>query len=63
MSNPFIMALRTNPAQFLGEMETLELRAVCEACVEELEARAKRGDSAAPGVLQALYRAIANVEI
>ena len=63
MSNPFIMALKTNPDQFLGELDTLELRAVVEACIETVEKRAKAGDSAAPGALQAMYRVIANVEI
>lgn len=57
------MAIRTNPGQFLGELETSELKAVAEACVAELEARAKRADSAAPSALQALYRAVANIEI
>jgi len=63
MSNPFIMAIRNNPDQFLGEMESSELRAITEACVAQLEKRAKAGDNTAPGALQALYRAIANVEI
>lgn len=63
MSNPFILAIKSNPGQFLGELETKELRAVAEACVEELVGRAKRGDGAAPGSLQALYRAVANIEI
>ena len=63
MSNPFIMAIRTNPGQFLGELESAELKAICEGCVTELEKRAKAGDSIAPGALQALYRALANIEI
>ncbi|MBO6519010.1 MAG: hypothetical protein JJ900_13325 [Rhodospirillales bacterium] len=63
MNNPFIMAIRQNPQQFLGELETSEIKAVTEACVAQLEARAKAGDGAAPGALQALYRALANVEI
>jgi len=63
MSNPFIMAIRTNPDQFLGELECAELRAITEACVAQLEKRAKAGDSTAPGALQALYRAISNIEI
>ena len=63
MSNPFIMALKTNPDQFLGELETQEIRAVVEACVETVEKRAKSGDRTAPSALQAMYRAIANVEI
>jgi len=63
MSNPFIMAIRQNPDQFLGELETSELKAITEACVAQMEKRAKAGDGAAPGALQALYRALANVEI
>lgn len=63
MSNPFIMAIRNNPDQFLGEMESSEIRAITEACVEQLVKRAKAGDNTAPGALQAMYRAIANVEI
>ena len=63
MSNPFILALRNNPQQFMNELQTDELRAIVEASVEQLVARAKAGDSSAPGALQALYRAIANVEI
>jgi hypothetical protein len=63
MSNPFIMAIRQNPDQFLGELETSELKAITEACVQQMEKRAKAGDGAAPGALQALYRALANVEI
>lgn len=63
MSNPFILAIRTNPDQFLGELETPELRAIAEACVAQLETRAKAGDGSAPGALQALYRAVANIEI
>ncbi|MEX0693829.1 MAG: hypothetical protein WD075_05230 [Rhodospirillales bacterium] len=63
MSNPFIMAIRTNPGQFFGELESAELRAISEACVAELEKRAKAGDRTAPGALQALYRAVANIEI
>lgn len=63
MSNPFIVAMKTNPQQFLGELDTLELRTVAEACVTQLEKRAQSGDGAAPGALQALYRAVANIEI
>ena len=44
-------------------LETGEIKAITEACVAQLEARAKAGDGAAPGALQALYRALANVEI
>lgn len=63
MSNPFIVAIRTNPGQFLAELETSELKAVAESCVSTLEARAKKGDRSAPAALQALYRAVANIEI
>jgi hypothetical protein len=63
MSNPFILAMRNNPDQFLGELEVSELRVIAEACVEQLEKKAKMGDSAAPGALQAMYRAVANIEI
>lgn len=63
MSNPFIIALRQNPEQFLGELDIQELKSVCEGCVEVLVERAKAGDPGAPGALQALYRAVANVEI
>ncbi len=63
MSNPFIMAIRSNPEQFLAELDCAELRAVSEACVAQLEKRAKAGDRQAPGALQALYRAVANIEI
>ncbi len=63
MSNPFILAIRSNPGQFLKELETAELRAVAEACVDQLAARAKAGDRTAPNALQALYRAVANIEI
>ena len=62
MSNPFILAIRKNPDQFLGEMESSELRAITEACVEQLVKRAKSGDSTAPSALQAMYRSIANVQ-
>lgn len=63
MSNPFVLAIRTNPQQFLGELETHEIKAVVEACAGVLEARAKAGDRHAPSALQALYRQLANVEI
>ena len=63
MNNPFVMAIRSNPQQFLGELDTQEIRAVVEACAGVLEARAKAGDRHAPGALQALYRQLANVEI
>ncbi|MDA0998688.1 MAG: hypothetical protein O2944_10835 [Proteobacteria bacterium] len=63
MSNPFVLAMRNNPGQFLTELETAELRAIAEACVGQLAARAKTGDKSAPNALQALYRAVANIEI
>lgn len=63
MTNPFIIAMRANPSQFLNELDVAELRSVAEGCVEVLVERAKEGESSAPGALQALYRAVANVEI
>ena len=63
MSNPFIVAIKTDPAKFLSELDTSELKAVAEGCVEVLEARAKKGESDAPPSLQSLYRSVANVEI
>ena len=63
MSNPFIIAMQADPAKFLSELDTVELKAVAEGCVSVLEARAKKGDQDAPPVLQALYRAVANIEI
>lgn len=63
MTNPFIIAMRDNPDRFLNELDIAELRTVAEGCVAVLVRRAKAGDSKAPGALQALYRAIANVEI
>ena len=63
MNNPFVMAIRTNPGQFLGELETTELKAVAEGCVAQLEANAKQGDSTARHVLQTLYRQLGEVEI
>ena len=63
MSNPFIIAMQTDPEKFFSELDTSELRAVCEGCIQVLEDRAKKGDQDAAPVLQALYRAIANIEI
>ncbi|NQV46581.1 MAG: hypothetical protein HQ504_02245 [Rhodospirillaceae bacterium] len=63
MSNPFILAIKTDPGQFLGELDTSELKAVVEGCVEVLEKRAKKGESEAPAALQSLYRSVANIEI
>jgi hypothetical protein len=63
MTNPFIIAMQTDPAKFLSDLDTTELRAVAEGCVSVLEGRAKQGDKQAAPVLQALYRAVANIEI
>ena len=63
MSNPFLLALKTNPDQFLAELETAELKALVEACVDRLAANAERGDGAAAPALQSLYRILANIEI
>ena len=63
MTNPFILAIRADAKKFLGDLEVTELRAVAEGCVDVLEARAKAGETAAPGVLQALYRKLANVKV
>jgi len=63
MTNPFIIAMQADPAKFLSQLDTLELKAVAEGCVSVLEARAKEGDRQAPPVLQALYRAVSNIEI
>lgn len=63
MSNPLIVALRTNPSQFLSELRDDELGALAEACVAMLAKRAKQGDRQAPSVLQSLYRTVAYVEI
>ncbi len=63
MSNPFIIAIKTDPQKFLAELDTGELTAVVEGCVKVLEGRAREGDSAAAPALQSLYRAVANIEI
>jgi len=63
MNSPFIMAIKTNPDQFLAELDTPELKAMMEASVKVLEARAKTGDSKAGPALQALYRALGDVEV
>ena len=63
MSNPFIIAIKTDPAKFLADLDTSELSAVAEGCVGVLEKRAKQGDREAAPALQVLYRAVANIEI
>ena len=63
MTNPFIIAMKADPAKFLSDLDTSELRAVAEGCVSVLEQRAKKGDKEAAPVLQVLYRAVANIEI
>jgi hypothetical protein len=63
MSNPFIIAMQTDPAKFLSDLDTTELRAVAEGCVNVLEKRARQGDRESAPALQALYRAVANIEI
>ncbi len=63
MTNPFILALKSNSDQFLSELSTQELGALAEACVAKLEKNAKMGDKDAPSLLQSLYRTVANVEI
>ena len=63
MNNPFVIAIKTDPAKFLAELDTAELKAVVEGCVKVLEGRANDGDPAAAPALQSLYRAVANIEI
>lgn len=63
MSNPFIIAMRTNPRQFLAGLEADELQAICEGCVDYLAERAQQGDRKAAPAIQALYRQIAEIEI
>jgi len=63
MTNPFVIAIKTDPAKFLSALDTPELKAVTEGCVKVLETRARDGDGAAAPALQSLYRAIANIEI
>ncbi len=63
MTNPFIIAIQTDPAKFMSDLDTSELSAVAEGCISVLEVRARQGDKEAAPVLQALYRAIANIEI
>ena len=63
MTNPFIIAIRQDPERFLSALDTDELKEVAEGCIMMLEAKAKAGDARAPAKLQALYRAVANIEI
>lgn len=63
MNNPFIIAIKADPEKFLSALDTAELKAVAESCVRVLEGRARDGDAATAPALQALYRAIANIEI
>ncbi|MEX2642289.1 MAG: hypothetical protein WD270_02465 [Acetobacterales bacterium] len=63
MSNPFVIAMRSNPAQFLSGLETAEVRAVCEGCIALLAERARSGDRTAAPAIQALYRSVAEIEI
>ena len=55
--------MRTDPQKFLSDLDSSELQVVAEGCVAVLEGRAKQGDNEAAPVLQALYRAVANIEI
>ena len=63
MTSPFIMAIKTNPDQFLAELETPELLALFEASVKILEIRAKTGDAKAGPALHSLYRALGEIEV
>ena len=63
MNNPFIIAMRANPRQFLTGLESDELQAICEGCVDYLAKRAEEGDRKAAPAIQALYRQIAEIEI
>lgn len=63
MNNPFLIAMRTNPRQFLDGLDSDELRAICEGCVDYLAERAQQGDRQAAPAIQALYRQIAEIEI
>ncbi|OFX12894.1 MAG: hypothetical protein A2516_05985 [Alphaproteobacteria bacterium RIFOXYD12_FULL_60_8] len=63
MNNPFLMALKANPAQFLNGLQTRELEAIAQGCVARLETNAKKGDRDATLALQAIYRVIGAVEI
>lgn len=63
MNNPFVIAMRNNPKQFLAALESAELCAVCEGCVSLLAERAGQGDRSAAPAIQALYRTIAEIEI
>jgi hypothetical protein len=61
--NPFLVALKTNPAQFLAGLDTAELQALSEGCVVQMIMKAKRGDRKAMLALQSVYRIIGEVEI
>lgn len=63
MNNPFLMALKANPEQFLANMQTKELETLAQSCVAKLEKNAKAGDWDASLALQAIYRVIGEVEI
>ena len=63
MTNPFVLAIRRDPAAFLGGLEVAELRAIAEGCVAALEKHAKTGDPTAPAALQALYRKLGDVSV
>ncbi len=63
MNNPFLLALRTNPDQFLKGLQVSEIEALMVGCVGMLEKRAKSGDRKAALSLQVIYRQIGAVEI
>lgn len=63
MTNPFVLAIRRDPAAFLGGLEVAELRAIAEGCVAALEKHAKAGDTTAPAALQAIYRKLGDVSV
>lgn len=63
MNNPFLLALKTNPAQFLEALSIEELNALAEGAVSRLAAHAEGGDRDAVVALNQLYRIIGEVEI
>ena len=63
MNNPFLMALKTNPKQFFGDMSTEELIALTNGAVETLVAKAEKGDRPAMLALLQVSRVIGAVEI
>ncbi len=63
MTNPFVLAIRRDPAAFLGGLEVAELRAIAEGCVAALATRAKAGEATAPAALQAIYRKLGDVAV